>query len=73
MHPTRKRSLIDVSALREAYRSGDLSNIAWISSKHNISDGLSKSVNYSSLDRVLKILIIKTPIHSKLNLANTKF
>ncbi len=51
-----KRLLIDVFGLREAYRNGEISNIGWIDSS-NIADPLTKTMNHSSLDDVLKNML----------------
>lgn len=39
---TEKRLLIDITALRQAYTTGELSNVALVSSESNIADGLTK-------------------------------
>lgn len=39
---TEKRLMIDVRAAREAYQRGDISNVGWIRSAHNLADGLTK-------------------------------
>lgn len=36
---------IDSSSLREAYASGDLKNVAHVSSEHNIADVLTKEIH----------------------------
>ncbi len=38
-----KRVLIDISAIREAYSNGDLTNVAHVASKYNLADTFTKS------------------------------
>ena len=57
-----KRLMIDIFCLRQAYRNGDLVNLGWIITQHNIADTLTKDLKSSALDDVLKIHFIKTPV-----------
>lgn len=57
-----KRLLIDIYALREAHKSGDLANIGWIRTKHNLADALTKDMSNSALHSVIKTHRIKTPV-----------
>ncbi len=59
---TEKRLLIDIYCLREAHRNGDLANLDWIRTQHNISDALTKDKKSSALHNVLKTRRIHTPV-----------
>lgn len=61
-HPTEKRLLIDVAAVREAYNRQDLSNVALVASKHNMADGLTKPKPCDALERFLTTGIGTTPV-----------
>lgn len=39
---TAKRLMIDVRAVREEYQLGEISEVGWIRSAHNLADGLTK-------------------------------
>ena len=51
---TEKRLLIDIACLRQAYRSGELANLGWIRSEHNIADALTKDRAQSALLSALR-------------------
>ena len=51
---TEKRLLIDIACLRQSYRNGDLANLGWIRSEHNVADALTKEKVYSALHDVLR-------------------
>ena len=51
---TEKRLLIDIACLRQAFRSGELSNLGWIRSGENVADALTKDKSKSALHNVLR-------------------
>ena len=48
-----KRLLIDLTAVREAYRRREITNVAWVRSEYNLADAMTKIVKDSILDDVL--------------------
>ena len=59
-----KRLMIDISALRQSYSSGEISNIGHVSSKHNLADSLTKRSISVQLKEVLKTGKILHPINN---------
>ena len=45
--------MLDVYAARQGHKEQDISNIGFVRSNHNISDGLTKSMNREALRNVI--------------------
>jgi hypothetical protein len=59
---TEKRLLIDIAGLRRAYRTGELSNIAWIRTQFNIADALTKHAPCDALSNLLQTFTLDPPV-----------
>lgn len=58
----RKRLMIDVRAAREAFENGEISNIGWIGSTENATDGLTKLKQCVAVETLLASGIINTQV-----------
>ncbi len=58
-----KRLLIDISALRQAYTSGEIQNNGHISSEYNIAGPLTEKMNSDILVRLLETGKLNHPVH----------
>lgn len=55
---TERRLMIDLEATRQAYGSGDFSDIGWVHSEDNPADGLTKKGDCPALNRLMDDCII---------------
>jgi len=58
-----KRLLIDISAIRQEYRKGDLSNVAHVSSDNNLAEFFAKKKHSELLKRLMMTGILVHPIN----------
>ena len=58
-----KRLMIDISALRQAYSTGEISNIGHVLTKYNIADSLTKRSKCALLDELLRTGKLSHPVN----------
>ena len=58
-----KRLLIDISAIRESYRAGDLDDVAHLSSEYNLADCLTKDKESSFLTSLMETGKLSHPVN----------
>lgn len=61
-HPTEKRLMIDVAALRESYNRHEISYLGLISTENNVADAMTKLRCGSALDCLLRTGVDATPV-----------
>jgi len=58
-----KRLLIDIAAIRETYRTGDLTNVAHVSTEYNLADSFTKKTRSTQLRGLMETGTIDHPIN----------